>query len=201
MKMHPAKMTAALAAVLVAGCAQDGTLTGLNTGAINPPETQTASNQALCHTLASQIAALNKDGIADKVSKAASKKYKMKSADLAKADELNKANAEFQAKCSSYPPPATIAAAAPDAGGNDPAATEEGSAVKSKVVKRSPPVPSQKPVTAAMAQPSTTAQPQPTPTAQPQPDEATQPQPSPMAAQPSPTVMTTTGQPFLPPQP
>lgn len=198
MKMHPAKMIAVLAAVLVAGCAQDGTLTGLNTGAINPPETQTASNQALCHTLASQIAALNKDGIADKVSKAASKKYKMKSADLAKADELNKANAEFQTKCSSYPPPATIAATTPDAAGGDSAATE-GSAVKSKVVKRSPPVPSQKPVTAAMAQPSSTAQPQ--PIAQPQSDEATQPQPSPMAAQPSPTMMTTTGQPFLAPQP
>jgi hypothetical protein len=202
MKTHPAKWTAVLAAVLVAGCAQDGTLNGLNTGAINPPGAQTASNQALCHTLASQIAALNKDGIADKVSKAASKKYKMKSADLAKADELNKAHSEFQAKCSSYPPPATIAATTPGAAGSDSTATEQ-SAVKSKVVKRNPPVPSQKPVTAAMApQPSTTAQPQPSPTAQPQASAATAPpQQGATMAQPSPTVMTTTGQPFLPPQP
>ena len=45
------------------------------------------------------------------MSKAAAKKYKLKSTDLTKADELNKANTEFQGKCSSYPP--RVAATAP----------------------------------------------------------------------------------------
>ncbi len=49
--------------------------------------------------------------MSDKVSKAAAKKYKLKATDLSKADELNKANTEFQGKCSSYPP--RVAATAP----------------------------------------------------------------------------------------
>lgn len=172
MTPHPAKLAAVLVAALIAGCAQDGTLAvnNLNTASINPPDgsQQAAKPDALCRTLASQIAALNKDGIADKVSKAAVKKYKMKPADLAKADELNKANAEFQAKCSSYPPTATMAAATPAA---KEASKATKAPVKTKVVKRNPPVPSQKPVTSALAQqPSAVAEQSPTtsqPAAQP----------------------------------
>ena len=89
-------------------------------------------------TLASQIDALNQEGIADKVSKAAAKKYKMKAADLAKADALNKAHAEFQTKCSSYPPSPIVAKAEP---APPPKAT----------AKAKPPVPSPKPVASAMA--------------------------------------------------
>ena len=80
---------------------------GLNTGSVNPQTaagTQSKSQEALCLTLASQIEALNTEGVSDKVSKAAAKKYKLKATDLTKADELNKANTEFQGKCSSYPP-------------------------------------------------------------------------------------------------
>src|SRR4029079_4557341 len=106
---------AATIACALAGCANDGSLsTGLNTGSVNPQTAATSaskSQEALCLTLASQIEALNTEGIPDKVSKAAAKKYKLKAADLTKADELNKANTEFQGKCSSYPP--RVAATAP----------------------------------------------------------------------------------------
>jgi hypothetical protein len=152
MKRHPAKLAAILIAALAAGCAQDGTLASLNTGSINPPDgSQQAASNPVCLTLASQIAALNKDGISDKVEKAAAKKYKMKSADLAKANELNKANAEFQAKCSSYPPPTTMAAAAPAASAPQAGATKPEVAAKTNVAKRNPPVPAQKPIAAATA--------------------------------------------------
>ncbi len=143
MKAHSATSAAAVVlAILAAGCAQNGTLATLNTSSINQEATtaQLPKSDPNCVTLAAQIDALNQEGIAEKVSKAASKKYKMKSADLAKADALNKAHAEFQTKCSSYPPSPVVASTAP-------AETETKVAAKQK-----PPVPSQKPVAAAMAQ-------------------------------------------------
>ena len=48
--------------------------------------------------------ALRKEGIADKIEKAAAKKYKMTQADLSKADQLTKANTEFQFRCSTIMP-------------------------------------------------------------------------------------------------
>ena len=145
MKAHSATFAATFViAAMVAGCAPDGTLTGLNTASINQEAAMAQLPKAdpACVTLASQIDTLNQEGIGDKVSKAAAKKYKMKSADLAKADALNKAHAEFQTKCSSYPPSPVVAAAEP----------------VEAPPKAKPPVPSPKPVAAAMA-------PQPTPTA------------------------------------
>ena len=64
-----------------------------------------------CYSLASQIDGLRKDGIADKIEKASAKKYKMTAADLGKANELNKANADFQTKCSVGPKPTVTQAA------------------------------------------------------------------------------------------
>jgi hypothetical protein len=148
MKAHSAASAATfLIATLVAGCAPDGTLAtnGLNTSAINQEPVASQKVDPACVTLASQIDVLNQEGIADKVSKAAEKKYKMKAADLTKADELNKAHAEFQTKCSSYPPSPVVATAAP-------------AEAPPKTAKAKPPVPSPKPVAAAMA-------PQPTPEA------------------------------------
>ncbi|HZT46489.1 MAG TPA: hypothetical protein VFA64_00855, partial [Hyphomicrobiaceae bacterium] len=60
-----------------------------------------------CVTLASRIEALRKEGIGDKIEKAAAKKYKMTQSDLNKADQLTKANAEFQLRCSTIMPPIT----------------------------------------------------------------------------------------------
>ncbi len=143
MKAHSASPIAIIAlTMMVAGCAQDGTLfTGsLNTSSIDQTAAaQTSKSNPLCLTLASQIEALNKDGVGEKVSKAALKKYKLKSADLAKADELNKANSEFQAKCSDYPPNPVVAMPVPE-----PTPTKV--ATKSK-----PPIPAPKPVAAAAA--------------------------------------------------
>ena len=143
--------SAALACML-AGCADGSLNSGLNTGSVDPQAAaQTAkSTEALCLTLASQIEALNTEGVSDKVAKAAAKKYKLKAADLTKADELNKANVEFQSKCSSYPP--RVAATTPV----DPVAkTEEIAAAAKAKTAAKPPVPSQKPVAAALAQDTT----------------------------------------------
>jgi len=154
MKAHTATSAAAfVVATMVAGCAPDGTLTGLNTASINQEGAmaQVPQTDPACVTLASQIDALNQEGVGEKVSKAAAKKYKMKSADLAKVDALNKAHAEFQTKCSSYPPsPVVTAVETPE--------------TTTKVAKKSsPPVPSPKPVASVMAPQSP-----PTPTATPE---------------------------------
>jgi hypothetical protein len=149
---------AAAMACMLAGCANDGSLsTGLNTGSVNPATAQAAKSQeALCLTLASQIEALNTEGVPDKVSKAAAKKYKLKAADLTKADELNKANTEFQGKCSSYPP--RVAAAAPVEPASKDTAAAAKEAPKVAAAKAKPAVPAQKPVASAMAAPETTTQ-------------------------------------------
>ena len=163
MKSRSALVLVPLAASLIAGCAQNGTLT---TGSLNPKvvdEKQVAANKQACATLAAQIEGLNKDGISAKIEKAAAKKYKMKSADLAKANELNKANAEFQAKCSSYPMATIAEAPKPDAAKN----AEDGKAEKKTAKLTKPPVPPRKALTAeeaaaakqqAMARPTVTPQ-------------------------------------------
>jgi hypothetical protein len=138
---------------LAAGCAQDGTLTtgGLNTSAIDQAGAQSKSDPA-CLTLAAQIEALNRDGTFDRVSKAAAKKYTLKTADLAKADELNKANTEFQTKCSAYPPRPVVAATTTSTmtttATTTTAATKDAKDTKEKKVaakKTTPPVPTVKP--------------------------------------------------------
>src|SRR5262245_9414148 len=110
MKAHSANTIAVVAlSLMVAGCAGDGSSSflpgSMSTGSIDQSTAASAvatRSNPVCLTLASQIDALNKEGIPDKVSKAASKKYKLKATDIAKADELNRANNEFQAKCSEY---------------------------------------------------------------------------------------------------
>jgi len=101
-------------ALLLAGCSSDGALLGGITTASIP---ESSKIDPACVTLTTQIEGLRKEGIADKVEKAAAKKYRMKPADLTKADQLNKANAEYQARCGLTPttPAATTAAAAPTA--------------------------------------------------------------------------------------
>jgi hypothetical protein len=56
-----------------------------------------------CSGLTAQIASLRQDGVADKIEKAAAKKYKMTAADLTKADQLTKASADYQSKCGTGP--------------------------------------------------------------------------------------------------
>jgi hypothetical protein len=100
-----------LAGVALAGCAGDGSDNMFTTGALG---TQTAAApepkvDPVCVTLVSRIEGLRKEGVADKIEKAAVKKYKMTNADLTKADQLTKANAEFQLRCSTIMPKPTTA--------------------------------------------------------------------------------------------
>jgi hypothetical protein len=102
----------AVSAVL-AGCADTPTLLGNNaanlTTASVSPSTAPKIDPA-CSGLSTQIESLRKEGIADKVEKASLKKYKLTTAELVKADQLNKANADFQGKCGTVKAAATPAA-------------------------------------------------------------------------------------------
>jgi hypothetical protein len=155
MKARSAPTAAIFVALIAAGCAQDGTLTtgGLNTSSIDQAGAQGKSDPA-CLTLAAQIEALNRDGTVDKVSKAAAKKYKLKTEDLAKADELNKANTEFQTKCSAYPPRPVVATTSSTMSTTTTTTTTPAKDTKEKKVaakKTTPPVPSAKPPASATA--------------------------------------------------
>jgi hypothetical protein len=94
-------MALALAGVWLSGCAGDGADNFFTTGAIGSPgQSAEAKVDPVCTNLAGRIDALRREGIADKIERASLKKYKMTQADLAKADQLTKADAEFQARCS-----------------------------------------------------------------------------------------------------
>jgi hypothetical protein len=155
---------------LLAGCADGSLNSAFNTGSIDPQKQAAAeqadkSKLALCNTLMSQIDALNQEGVSDKVSKAAAKKYKLKSTDISKADELNKANTEFQGKCTSYPPrvattapiEAVTTAAVTTGSGSTGSGTTASATPTKTAAKTKPPVPAQKPVAAALAPQETTA--------------------------------------------
>jgi len=103
----------ALAGVTVAlvGCAGDGENI-FTTGALGT--SAEAKLDPMCVTLASRIEALRKEGIAEKIEKAAAKKYKMTQSDLNKADQLTKANADFQLRCSTIMPKSATADPAPE---------------------------------------------------------------------------------------
>ena len=89
-----------LAVLALAGCAADGS-NFFTTGALG---TSDAKVDPECVTLASRIETLRREGVAEKLEKAAAKKYKMTHADLVKADLLTKTNAEFQLHCSTAMP-------------------------------------------------------------------------------------------------
>ena len=120
----------ALAGVTVAlvGCAGDGENI-FTTGALGT--SAEAKLDPMCVTLASRIEALRKEGIAEKIEKAAAKKYKMTQSDLNKADQLTKANADFQLRCSTIMPKSATAdpvpepAPAPKAKGTPKAAAQQ----------------------------------------------------------------------------
>jgi len=105
----------AAGSALLAGCADSNALFGnsanLTTASVTP--VAAPKTDPVCATLTAQIDTLRKEGIADKIEKASLKKYKMTTAELVKADQLNKSNADFQTKCSTYKP--TVASVAPTA--------------------------------------------------------------------------------------
>lgn len=105
----------ALSSVFAAGCANNG---ALSTAAIAPdkPSATAAKVDPACMTLASQIDALRQDGAAERLERASTgkgTKVSVRRETLAKQVELNKANAEFQAKCGPSIPRAQTAQAVP----------------------------------------------------------------------------------------
>jgi hypothetical protein len=100
-----------LAGVMLAGCAMEGNDGIFTTGSLTGGQASAEKADPVCITLASRIETLRKEGIQDKIEKAAAKRYKMTQADLGKADQLTKANAEFQVRCSTVKP--TVAEATP----------------------------------------------------------------------------------------
>ncbi len=96
-----------LAGVLLAGCAGENSESLFTTGSLNNTPTAAAPEPKVdpaCVSLVSRIDGLRKEGIADKIEKAAAKKYKLTSTDLSKADQLTKASAELQLRCTTITP-------------------------------------------------------------------------------------------------
>jgi len=95
-----------LAGFVLAGCSGEGTdglfTTGSLTGA--PAAAPEPKVDPVCVSLVSRIETLRKEGIADKIEKAAAKRYKLTNADLNKADQLTKASADLQLRCATLTP-------------------------------------------------------------------------------------------------
>jgi hypothetical protein len=119
-----------LGALLLAGCAEggDNILTGSLTGSADKAD-------PACVTLASRIETLRKEGIHDKIEKAAVRRYRLTRSDLTKADQLTKANTELQARCSSVPPRTNTAEATPPPGKTTKAPAAKKTAPKAAAAK------------------------------------------------------------------
>lgn len=94
-------------AALAAGCSNMGDSFQTTSALPEGPKVDPA-----CQQLAASIDGLKREGVSEKVEKAAARKYKMTSADLAKAAQLNRANDDFQSRCSTMPRSASTLKAA-----------------------------------------------------------------------------------------
>ena len=101
--------SALLLALNLAGCASDGSLQ-LTTGSIDQQNiTAAKSVDPACTALTARIADLRKEGTPDRIAKVAAGKTKtaqVKREALARMTELDKANKDFQQKCSTIATPA-----------------------------------------------------------------------------------------------
>lgn len=100
-------ITAAVSALGLAGCSSDSGLFGnpLTTQSINSAQAAPKANaiDPACYTLSQRIEMLRRDDFTERMEKASvgkSANVSVKRASLAQAAELDKANAEYQAKCS-----------------------------------------------------------------------------------------------------
>jgi hypothetical protein len=112
---RPALLTAMAFAAVAGGCANDGP--GLfTTGSLSEPAAVVtkASMDPACVALASQIDGIRKEGTVERLEKAADGKtttVNVQRASLTKQAQLNRANADFIAKCGPKLPKSTVAAA------------------------------------------------------------------------------------------
>jgi phage-related tail fiber protein len=132
-KLSATVVCAALGVTMLAGCSSNSGLFGnsLTTqsigmassdgGAASPTATPVANKiDPQCYSLAQRIDVLRKEGVSDRIEKASvgkSATVAVKRASLAQAAELDKANAEFQARCSTFGPRPIQASAGPAATG------------------------------------------------------------------------------------
>ncbi|HEX4891731.1 MAG TPA: hypothetical protein VFV47_00480 [Hyphomicrobiaceae bacterium] len=132
-------------ALMLGACSSDGIL-----GSAAPTTTAALPEKPAvdpaCASLAARIDDLRKEGSADRVAQAAVGKgetVKVKRASLAKVDELNKANSEFQAKCSNYRPTTAGLAPAPvqTAAATKVAAKPAAAPAKAKATEAAKPAP------------------------------------------------------------
>ncbi len=149
-------IAAIVSASMLAGCAADGTL--LQTGSItDEPATSVAAKPKVdpaCVALVAKIDGLRQEGTPSRLEKVASGKTptaSVKREALARMSELDKANAEFQAKCSTM---GTMAATTPTA----PAATPSAPAATTPTTAAAPATTAAKAATAATNAADTAAQ-------------------------------------------
>jgi hypothetical protein len=129
-------------ASLLAACASDGTFMGssVTTSSVQTAPTAVAAPtpkvDPACLSLAAKIDTLRREGVTERVEKASigkSTNVSVKRSSLALMAELDKANAEFQAKCTPLgPKPATASVA--------PAGTPVASAGTGTATSSTPPV-------------------------------------------------------------
>ena len=136
----------AAGSALLAGCSDTSSIFGSNsanltTASVSPAAAAPKADPA-CTALTAQIDSLRKEGVPEKIEKASLKKYKMTTADLAKADQLNKSNTDFQTKCTTYKPSVAAAAvpavAAPAAPAKAAAVAKEVAVAKEAVASAAP---------------------------------------------------------------
>ncbi|MGD9803730.1 MAG: hypothetical protein AB7E81_10720 [Hyphomicrobiaceae bacterium] len=103
----------AIGATLTLGACANDTLLGLSASEPTAALPAKPSVDPACPALASRIDQLRRDGVAERVESASKGKgtsVKVKRASLAQMTELDKANAEFQSKCSTVPRAASMPA-------------------------------------------------------------------------------------------
>ena len=154
---------APLAGVLLLGACASDTPSFFQTASVAAPaatQVATAKPSPECVALSSQIEGLRKEGTIERLEKVAAGKgdnVQVKRTAIAKQAELNKANADFQAKCSPRLPAAQQAAASPMAAAAAPvagqAATKASAAAKAVATAATPSGVTVAPSTAAPTMP------------------------------------------------
>jgi hypothetical protein len=109
--MRSMTITLAIGATLTLGACADNSMFGES--ALQPTAALPAKPRVdpACQALSTRIETLRRDGVverAEAVSKGKGSSVKVKRASLAQLAELDKANAEFQSKCSTMPRAATV---------------------------------------------------------------------------------------------
>lgn len=135
--VRPAATAAIVAAAMSLGACAGGSDI-FSTGALPEPKpVVVAQTDPVCVTMASQIDALRREGSVDRLEKAADGKTSnvtVQRVALSKQAQLNKANADFIAKCGPKLPKTTVASVAPPAATAPAMATKAGGPAAAKTV-------------------------------------------------------------------